>query len=246
MNMAPTAWTPPDDPDPSGILQSAVDNTRKGLYSQALTKHLWYHHNALKFCRGQGGVRHSFALSYWLELAEAYPPAMDAFVFIRDETEIAFLKSPDFELFHDLASLNERLGDELRTANLFAEVAEEDHEMACQIYHVAEHQLIALGRYRECGPFLELDERLGMAVECYRVSKEFDESLSEQEAPDFNFARQGYVDELATLVALLVLNDREDDAESACKAALEVVDDADFRTTLDAAMTGHFPDKKSF
>src|SRR4051794_4253621 len=68
-------WTPSDTPDPSDVLDSAVDDTRSGSHADALAKFLWFHHNALRHDQAFGGVRLSFALSYWLELAGAYPPA---------------------------------------------------------------------------------------------------------------------------------------------------------------------------
>ena len=150
--MTSSQWTPPDNPDPSEILQSAVDDKREGLYEQALAKFLWFHHNALKHYDGLSGVRLSFALGYWWNLAAEYIPAGDAFVQTRNATEAAFRQNLDFDLFNELASLNQQLGDEMRTADLFTEVANSDEDAAGRLYHVAERYLIGNGRYHECGP----------------------------------------------------------------------------------------------
>src|SRR6188508_1708481 len=112
-------WTPPANPDPSEILHSAARDTRAGSHAQALAKFLWFHNNALRHRPSLGGVRLSFALSYWTALASVYPPARGAFIRTRDEAEAAFRRDPSsLELFHDLAFFNERLGDGARTADL--------------------------------------------------------------------------------------------------------------------------------
>src|SRR5690349_19790316 len=100
-------WAPPDNPDPSAILTAAADDTRSGAYADALAKFLWFHRNALRLNRALVGVRVSFALSYWLDLAELYPPAREAFLRTRDEAEAAFAADPSsFDLFHELAGMN--------------------------------------------------------------------------------------------------------------------------------------------
>src|SRR5262245_12619760 len=153
-------WTPPDTPDPFEILHSAVADTRDGSHADALTKFLWFHHNALRYDEALLGVRLSFALSDWLQLAELYPPARAAFVRTRNETEAAFAAEPSFGRFHDLAALNRELGDGLRTADAFTAVARPDPATAEGLYHVAEPFLVGVGRYEECGPFLDPPNRL--------------------------------------------------------------------------------------
>lgn len=241
--MTPKAWTPPDDPDPSDILNSAVRDTRAGSHEQALAKFLWFHQNALQYELGLSGVRLSFALAYWLNLAAVYPPARDAFVLVRDRTEAAFRQDyPNFNLFHDIASLNERLGEGIRTADLFTSVAASDHSAAQLLYHVAEPHLVAAGRFHACEPFLNPVRRMSLAAECYRLSKNFEDARPERGIPIPKLARKHYSQNVATLVALLVLNDRPHDADAAYKTALQVLDDPEFRLIMDAAMTGHLPD----
>jgi hypothetical protein len=70
----------------------------------------------------------------------------------------------------------------------------------------------------------------------YRVTKHREELPKE--------ARLRYIQDVGTLVALLVINDRARDASMVYDAALGVVNDVDFRTIMDAAMTGHLPDRR--
>lgn len=240
--MRSAVWIPPDDPNPFEILHSAVDDTRAGSYEQALAKFHWFHKNALQHDRGLGAVRLSFALSYWLDLAVAYPLARDAFIRTRDEAELAFRNDPsNFDLFHEVASFNDLLGDGIRTADMFAKVAESDRDTALRHYHIAERYLIAVGRFHACGPFLNPQRRMELAAECYRLSEHHEESRSERDISIPKFARNHYIQNVATLVALLVINDRAEEANKAYNDALEVLNDDDFRTIMDAAMTGHLP-----
>lgn len=243
--MAPNVWTAPQDPDPSSILHSAVDDKRGGRYEQSLAKFLWFHNNAVGYERGQSAVRLSFALAYWLDLATVYPPARDAFIRTRDETEQAFQKDPsEFDLFHDVASMNHFLSDGLRTADLFATVAATDHDKAQVLYQIAEPYLIAAGRFRACEPFLKPRRRMELAAECYRHSGQIEESRPDCGFPVPKLARTHYVRDVATLVGLLVLNGRADEARAAYSEALSIIDDGEFRQIMDAAMSGHLPEAR--
>jgi hypothetical protein len=234
-------WTPPDTPDPSEILNSAAADTRDGSHTDALAKFLWFHQNALQYDEALSGVRLSFALAYWLRLADLYPPARAAFVRTRDQTETAFAAEATSDRFHDLAALNRELGDGPRTADAFAAVARRDPAAAEGLYHVAEPFLIAAGRYAECGPFLDPPNRLWLARVCYEVMSESEGARSSGEDQPPKLARTFYVEDVATLVALLALNGRPDEAARVRTEALAVVEDEEFRVVLDAAMSGHLP-----
>ena len=168
-------WPPDPEPDPSAVLNGALNDTRNGAHDQALAKFLWFHHHALRHKPSLYGVRLSFALSYWTELAAVFPPAAVALVRTRDETEAAFNRMDTtarggragYELFHDLASLNEYLDDRARTANLFARTAMDDLAAAASFYRLAEDSLIVAGRPDVCGPFLDVSARLRRAAEVH-------------------------------------------------------------------------------
>lgn len=235
-------WAPPEDPNPSEILRSAESDTREGEYARALEKFEWFHHNALLHCSPLVGVRLSFALTYWLQLAEVYPPARDAFVRTRDETEAAFRADPaNFELFHDLSALNRSLGDGARTAEIFVATIGTNHALAQSLYHVAEPFLIATGRYDVCGAFLDPPARLRLAAEAYEMMNTMGTERPEANQQLATMARDIYLRDVSTLVGLLALNQRNEEAAEARRAALAVLGDADARAQLDAAMNGHLP-----
>ena len=65
-------------------LDDAKSLADKGDYEAALAKHVWFHDNALAIRPSYYGVRLSFALSYWAELGEKYPKALETLRGIRD------------------------------------------------------------------------------------------------------------------------------------------------------------------
>jgi hypothetical protein len=235
-------WAPPDDPNPSEILTSAAGDTRDGSYAQALAKFLWFHHNALRHDSALSAVRLSFGVGLWMQLAAVYPPARAALVRTRDETEARFrADTSSFELFHELAALNTHLGDGGRTADLFVVAARDDHAVAEGLYRIAEPFLITAGRYDACGPFLDPPTRLQFAAQVYEVMRGREETKLPGEWSPPPVARRLYTHDVATLVGLLVLNHRVEEADRVHAQALTVLDDEEFRALLSAAMTGHLP-----
>lgn len=234
-------WQPPDNPDPFVILHEASGDTRDEQFDVALAKFLWFHENAVRYQRSLSAVRRSFALAYWIELAEMYQPAMDAFLATRDRTEDRFrLDYSSYDLFADISSMNQRLGDEQRTADLFCDAAAVSHDRATRYYHVAERSLVACGRYRECAPFLECDKRFHHAVNVYQMTLER-ESRPRKGRPLPKTALKRFTNDVATLTALLSVNDMMPAAESIRDRASKVVTSEDFLDILNSAVAGHFP-----
>lgn len=236
------AWTPQPNDKPSDTLDSAVDDTQAERYEEALQKFLWFH-EASRTERGMGGVRLSFALGYWMDLASQYPPAMTAFANLRDEMELRCRGNHgDFESFHDVSAFNRYLGEDRRTLDLFMDIARDYPDKAKRLYHVAERILVANGMYQQCAPFLDWEQRIETSISAYRIGLKHEESWADRGTAPPKFARRHFETESATLVALLSLNDRQSEAERVRDHCLTVLDDSAFRDTLDLAMTGHIPD----
>lgn len=72
----PPVWTPPAAPDMEALRKQARADEAAGRFAQAAAFHRWFHDEALRFAPSYGGVRRSFALSHWRELAEHYMPAL--------------------------------------------------------------------------------------------------------------------------------------------------------------------------
>ncbi|MDA0832754.1 MAG: hypothetical protein O2955_10060 [Planctomycetota bacterium] len=234
-------WQPPDDPDVHAIMDEAARDTRDCNYETALAKFLWFHENS-RGVPGLGGVRLSFALGYWFDLAQKYPPALEAFVTTRDEAaKKVFEATNSFKSFHELTALNRKLKEFDHTVNVFKKVVESRPDQAKHLYHAAEPALIKSGEFALCGMFLDPIHRLKQASECYSFSQDFEKRRPRGIFPIPDTSRKHFVENITTLVMLLVLNNRKDEAHRVRYFALETLDDEDFRLSLDTAMSGHFP-----
>ena len=152
--------------DPLQVLTDAREAARRGAYAEALEKYLWFHHHALEQRPSLTGVRLSYAISEWVELGNAYPPAMDALESIQSNN-LRLLKEGSCErlVFQEFASINRYLGRFELTTYLFAELAEHQPEFAQTCFRAALPALVrtrsfALARRFVCSPKEQLDSHL--------------------------------------------------------------------------------------
>jgi hypothetical protein len=235
-------WTPPEKPDAHAILREAVDDRRAGHYAIALAKQLWFHENALNYDGGLVGVRLSFALGYWNQLAKVYPPASKALRSARDAAELEFhQRGLDFSAFQDFAALNRVLDETERTVAAFRIADQTDRNEAKAIFRVALPSLILHREYILCGNYLEPKTDLELAVEIHRMRQRCEAEFSIAEGDSSSRHRNLFVQEISTLVALLVQNERPDDARWLAEWAQKTVDDVGFSIQLASAMAGNVP-----
>jgi hypothetical protein len=123
--------------DMQKYLQETVRIAKEGNYEEALERHVWFHDHALEHQPSMMGVRLSFALSYWTDLGNKYPPALEKLKEIRDAKEGLIKQGKgSFELFHDVTSINRELGEEERSLDLFKIVEGTDSEQTDRLWIV--------------------------------------------------------------------------------------------------------------
>jgi hypothetical protein len=237
---ATAAWTPPADPDPHVILREAKADTQAGRFEEALAKHVWFHRHALDIEEALYGVRLSFALSYWMDLAEVYPPAKAKLIEIRDETEkqVTTSKEPR-DSFHDFESINSALGDENRTIALFTSLDKDNSDLAKEVFDLACPDLINAGKIKQFSKYVDPKD-YSRQVEAFRTVVDSDEPEFAKAHTDF--AQKAFVNEVSTMVALLVLSDRKSEAERIAADAETVFDDKAFAGELEKALDGTVPE----
>jgi hypothetical protein len=102
-----------------------------GRYEEALRDYIWFHDHALEEQPSLYGVRLSYALSDWAELANRYPPALVALKAICDAKSDRLARGDgDRPLFHDVRALNEQLGQQGSTYELFVRLQEANPALA--------------------------------------------------------------------------------------------------------------------
>ncbi len=119
--------------NPQERLQNAFTAAREGRHEEALREYIWFHDHALELEPALYGVRLSFALAYWVELAQEYPAARIALVAIRDrKSQLLLSDQRNRETFRDVASINHYLQDDALTAQVFASLDRADTTFAHQ------------------------------------------------------------------------------------------------------------------
>jgi hypothetical protein len=242
-------WAAPENPDPRSILGEAAKDADAGRHEVALAKLLWFHRNALKYDEALAGVRLSFAISQWHDLGRVYPPAMDALKKTRDDALKEFRRDPDgggaFDLFHDFASLNEVLGDESRTVKAFVELDATHQSAAESVFNVAREALIKAKNYKLCGKYVRPDRDWLYAALSHQAAEQSDTSLCpEAGAIQERLLKRLFTREVATLLALLAINGRNEEAERIAQKARLEWDDPDFRAAIDSALAGVMPEQR--
>jgi hypothetical protein len=187
------------------------------------------------------GVRLSFALSAWRRLGGAYPPALAALTETRDAALESFKRERREGAFADFVAINRTLGEDSRTAEAFVLLDKEDPEMARQVFGRARPALIKAKEYSLCGKYLKPKEDLSRALELYRMNK--DSAKDERFGPEFKrFAEESFTNETTTIIALLVVNGREEEAKDVASAAKSERDDSAFHAAVERALQGVVPE----
>jgi hypothetical protein len=236
-------WQPPPGVAPALVLNQAQEDAREGRHADALAKHLWYHRNAVQIEPAQVGVRLSFALMYWAQLAQRYRPALDALKAERDAAEEAVRRGENVrDRFMEAQALNKTLGTDWATARLFRALDASRPEDARKVCRHAQRALVKAGEYALCGKYLQPEE------ETRRMLEEYEDSKVRAEASEGNIRLNHlrYGDESlryysSVLVALLVKNQREEEADRVMEKVLSRVDQPELRAALEKARSGGFP-----
>jgi hypothetical protein len=222
--------------DPKSVLREAVALMRQGRYAESLQKHQWFHDHALEYERALAGVRLSFALAYWLELAACYPEAMRALTAVRDRKAQALTGGKgSFELFHDVAAINGYLHEEPETVALFKRLHQTDPELARRCYPVAEKYLVAHQEYEVCvaylpDPIARFEEARGLRQVHLELAGE-NPALGQSHLGEY--AEVHFAEAVGRLIAILVGTGRRQDAERVRELALATSASAPVRAALD-------------
>ena len=127
-------------------LQDAEAFAEAGDFAKALERHQWYHDNALRVDPAQYGVRLSFALGSWKELADKYPPALAALKATRKKAADALLKgTAKPEVFHEVQSIDQVIEDPAATVALFKKLEKQQPGLAEKCFRFAKETLLAEG-----------------------------------------------------------------------------------------------------
>lgn len=232
-----TDWKLEDIPDVDAMYQEAITALQEGRHQEALDIHLWYHHNALIYAPSHYGVRLSYMLHNWYELAKRFPPAMQALKETRDTAGDQVRQGKDYyRAFNDYDSINSVLGEDDKTVALFVWLDGNYPLRAKRAYRLAKPALVKAKEYALLGKYLNPDKEYMQYVQYYDQMLEFAEKHDSAESLDY--AHDNFAHQIATLVSLLVLNERHKEAEEIAEVAILELDTPTFSQMLDNALNG--------
>lgn len=216
MSLPAQAWEPAADTSAQQLLEDARQDVIDGRLAQAAEKHLWFHDHVLERDPAMSGVRLSFALFDWAELARRYPPAMEQLNAVRDRT-LARMDaggSTGQTALRELISLNTALQDPASTRDGFERLAHRDPALAERHTLDALPALIALNDVALASKHLQVEPALRSTEELYRSMKASMPRLPADSLAEALRAQQRYVElQLARVAYVLVKDGRDAEAQ---------------------------------
>jgi hypothetical protein len=213
--------------DMQSYLQKTRELAQEGEYQEALRRFIWFHEHALEYEPAMCGVRLSFALMYWNELGEVYPPADSALIEIRDKAVHQIENGQgDSALFSDVVALNRTLGEESETVLLFRNLSENQPDLARQCWGAAKEAIMNAKQYDLAAKYVsDPVEEFEKARTRYDLNTTFYHKL-ETSSNDFKrWNENALVEESLRLIELsLALGDRNAAIEIMNRASAVVKD----------------------
>ena len=195
----------------------------KGQYQEALEQHIWFH-EASRSSAGMAGVRLSYAIEAWVNLAKKYPPAGQALRELRNSYSDTLLRGEgSFDEFLDLSSISGYLNEEHETYKVFMFLHENYPSTASNVYHVAEDMLIERQEFQIC------NEYMGDPIIKYediRLMREMNLSLARKnpnmDRPEFQkITDELFINKSIKLIKLLIGLNRIEEAKEIQQRALQ-------------------------
>lgn len=235
------AWAPAQDPDPQAILQEAYRDAQAKRYDIALAKHRWFHRHALSITPSLYGVRLSFALGSWHELGKAYPPAMEELKEARDVAARRVKQGEDLrQSFHDMAAINRTLGADALTRQAFEALDSSDSEAAKEVFELAQPALVRGKAYKLLEKYVDPKKDFAEMKEAFEHGKQL--GGENKRFQELRLAERRFTNEAATLVAILVISGRTEEAKEIAASAKSALEDTSFHDQIDEALEGTVPE----
>jgi len=221
--------------DMQKYLNYTQDLMLQGKNEEALERFLWFHDHALEHEPAMYGVRLSFALMYWKELGDSYPPALTAMKKTRDDKTILLENQKgNPNLFHDVMSLNETLGDDDKTIMLFRRLDQEQKDLAAQCWDMAKTPIIKAKAYDL------IKKHIGNPVrEFVKVKAMYEQNTEMYGGKNFGESFKAWnennlVEETLRLIEVAIALDETKAAKEIQEKGLAIVDDHRLRDAIPA------------
>jgi hypothetical protein len=146
-----------------------------------------------------------------------------------------------FQDFFDFVAINDTLDERPRTTEAFKQLDERDTALAAEVFTLARPSLIRTREYILCGRYLKPSSEWAAAVGDYRLGKAW--AKEGRFGPEHTeFTEKRFTNTTATILALLVVNGRQQEANELALEAKREWDDSTFHAAIDSALQGIIPE----
>jgi tetratricopeptide (TPR) repeat protein len=228
--------------DPRERLTAGDAAAREGRYAEALREYIWFHDHALEHRPALYGVRLSFALASWMDLAKVFPDARRELEEIRNrKAAILASRQGNRDLFHDVASINEYLGAEDETYRLFKALLKSAPLNAVAWADLAREAIVKAGDFALAAEHLDHPEEALLRYSD-RLNRDVAELTPERERkyPILDAYVHIYVDRIALVVTILEGLNQVEDARACIDWAIALVDSRRVRIRVIDALAGRY------
>jgi hypothetical protein len=226
-------------------LTQARDDTKAGDYEIALEKYLWIHKESMKYQSSFAGVRLSYALDDWKILSRKYPPALNAMIEVRDETEMSIRSgSGSYLEFLDLAALNRSLNQNTRTIELASWLSDHRPDLAREVLRISARAVESTQDAEAIAKHIVVEGEAEELLASYRQLVELAErhpADSPRREKALEFANYYIATEAQRTAAILVRSGRQDDAKVLADELLKGLRSEELERSLNRGLRGEIP-----
>jgi len=232
-------------------LRSLRSNTEADLlpdfHSEALAKRIWFHQNALSINKHYDAVRSSYGLISWAELGKVYPPAKTLLRYAANAHKQIILADPQKgnDSISEYESINSALGRDDNSLTMFKWLHQNHPEVAERNFWYFKALLVENKEYALYDEFVEPHSHYSQQASSYHylVTRKGNKTNKPEDEWRLREETQRFINNAAELVAILVLNGKQETAQKIAGKARLDLDSADMENALADALEGKLPSR---
>jgi len=140
----------------------------KADYASAHVKYEWYFENAEKLKPSLRGVRVSFCLAGWVEVAKKYPPAMKRIIELKENALNNFNEKNSIDAFRDFSCISRYLETGNEVLDIFYSYHQKNKELSKQLFRHAYDFLVENKEWEVCTEYMDnFSEKYDLSFHCF-------------------------------------------------------------------------------
>jgi len=242
-------FTPEHPIDLRQLRSNSNEDIQNQNYAMALAKRIWFHQHALEVNEHYSAVRLSYGLMDWAELGDKYPPAKTLLRNTANYAKHTLMDNPkdSYPLIHEYISINRTLNRTDQSISFFRWLDTNYPVIASRNFPLFQDVLTKHEQFSLYNKYLNPNVDFSRMVSSYVWSVDANkrgvygdrERSQEMLKSDVN----GFIYNVSRLVAILVINDREDETHNIVKKAKLELASSEFITSLNSALKGNIPQR---